>query len=66
MSTNRKAEILYSLVEAHYGDKTTLEDREEIRKSLDVILEAVDALRTVKLDNGDEPYQFFKPSGVEQ
>ncbi len=66
MSTNREAEILYSLVETHYGDRATYEDREEIRKSLDVILEAVDALRAVKLDNCDEPYQFFKPSGVEQ
>jgi hypothetical protein len=61
MSTNREAEILYSLVETRYGDKVTLEEREEIRKSLDAILETVEALRAIKLENGDEPYQFFKP-----
>ncbi len=65
MSTKREAEILYTLIETRYGNMATSE-WEEIRKSLDAIIENVEAMRAVKLDNGDEPYQFFKPSGDEK
>ncbi len=61
--TKREAEILYNLVEARYGDHCTLEELEEIRKGLDVILDSAKAMHAIKLENGDEPNQSFKPSG---
>jgi hypothetical protein len=66
MSTKRETEILYKLIETRYGDRVTSEEREEIHKSIDTIIETAETMRSVKLDNSDEPYQFFKPSGVEQ
>jgi len=61
--TKREAEILYSLVEARYGDRCTPEEKEEIRKGLDAILDSAKAMHAIKLENGDEPKQSFKPSG---
>jgi hypothetical protein len=61
--TRRETEILLSLVEARYGDRVTPDEMEEIRKGLDSILDSAKAMRACKLENGDEPYQFFKPSG---
>ena len=61
--TNREAEILYSLVEARYGDRCTSEELEEIRNGLNTILDSAKAMHAIKLENGDEPSQSFKPSG---
>jgi Asp-tRNA(Asn)/Glu-tRNA(Gln) amidotransferase C subunit len=61
--TRREADILLNLIEARYGDHVTPEELEEIRKGLNAILDSAKTIRAVKLENGDEPYQFFKPSG---
>jgi hypothetical protein len=66
MTKKSEAEILLSLVETRYGDRVTPEELEEIRKGLDAILESAKAMHAIKLENGDEPYQFFKPSGEER
>ena len=66
MTKKSEAEILFTLVETRYGDRVTPEELEEIRKGLDAILESANAMRAIKLENGDEPYQFFKPSGEEK
>lgn len=66
MTKKSEAEILLSLVETRYGDRVTPEELEEIRKGLDAILESAKAMHAIKLENGDEPYQFFKPSGEEK
>ena len=59
----REAEILFSLVEAKYGGRCTSEELDEVRKGIEAILDSAKAMRAVKLENGDEPHQFFKPSG---
>ncbi len=66
MTKKSEAEILFNLVETSYGDRVTPEELEEIRKGLDAILESAKAMHAIKLENGDEPYQFFKPSGEEK
>jgi len=64
--SKREAEILLSLVNARYGDRVTAEELEEIQKGIDSILDSSEAIHIVKLENGDEPYQFFKPCGEEK
>lgn len=56
-----EADKLFEIIKARYGDRVTADELEEIRKGLDAILDAAKAMRAVKLENGDEPYQFFKP-----
>jgi hypothetical protein len=56
-----EADKLFEIIKARYGDRVTADELEEMRKGLDAILDAAKAMRAVKLENGDEPYQFFKP-----
>ena len=60
---NREAETLLALIQARYGDIVTPDELEEIRKGLDAILDGARAMHAIKLENGDEPHQFFKPHG---
>jgi len=39
----------------------TVEELEEVKKSVQNIAEASEALRAVKLGNWDEPFSVFKP-----
>ena len=66
MSTKSEVDILYALIEARYGIRFTPDELEEIRRGLDAILDSAKAMHPVKLENGDEPYQFFKPNGDEE
>ncbi len=58
-----EAEALLELIKTRYGDRLTPEELVEVRGSLQAILDAVASMRKIKLENGDEPYQFFKPEG---
>ncbi len=58
-----EAEHLLAIIRARYGDRVTPDELEEIKKSLTAILDGAAAMRAVKLENGDEPHQFFKPDG---
>jgi ATP-dependent DNA ligase len=61
-----EAKILFSLIKERYGDRVTAEELEERRKGLEAILDASATMKIVKLENGDEPYPFFKPHGGKQ
>jgi hypothetical protein len=63
MQNISETEILFTLIKTRFGDQVTLEELEEMRKGLTAILDAAKAMRAIKLENGDEPYQFFKPYG---
>jgi hypothetical protein len=56
-----EADNLFEIIKMRYGDRVTADELEEMRKGLDAILDASKAMRAVKLENGDEPYQFFEP-----
>lgn len=58
-----QAEHLLAIIRTRYGDRVTPDELEEIKKSLTAILDASTAMRAVKLENGDEPHQTFKPAG---
>ena len=63
MSTprEREAEILTSLILNRYGDRFTDAEKAEIRKSVEANVDAAEKLRSVKLENGDEPFSVFTP-----
>ena len=63
MQNVSETEILFNLIKTRFGNRVTPEELEEMRKGLTAILDAAKALRAIKLENGDEPHQFFKPHG---
>lgn len=56
-----EAELLFEMVRNRYGDRLSAEELEEVRKGVKIIAEAAEALRSVKLGNGTEPFSIFKP-----
>ena len=57
----KEAEFLFQMVRDRYGDRLNAEELEEVRKGVKGIAEAAEALRSVKLGNGTEPFSIFKP-----
>ncbi len=43
-----------------------VEQLEEVRKGVERIVQESEALRSVKLDNGDEPLSLFRPYRAEE
>ena len=60
-SRDAEVESLFELVRRRYGERLSDEEMEEVRKGVENIAEASDALRAVKLDNSDEPFSVFTP-----
>ena len=58
-----RAEHLIALIKERYGNRLTPQELDEVRVSLTAILDGADVMRAVKLENGDEPNQTFKPEG---
>ena len=57
----KEAEFLFQMVRDRYGDRLNAEELEEVRNGVKNIAEAAEALRSVKLGNGTEPFSIFKP-----
>ena len=57
----KEAEFLFQMVRDPYGDRLNAEELEEVRNGVKSIAEAAEALRSVKLGNGTEPFSIFKP-----
>ena len=57
----KEAEQLFEMVRDRYGDRLSTEELEEVWKGVEGIAEAAEALRSVKLGNGTEPFSIFKP-----
>ena len=57
----KEAKFLFKMVRDRYGDRLSAEELEEVRKGVEGIAEAAEALRSVKLGNGTEPFSIFKP-----
>ncbi len=60
-STEREVEERFNIVKRLYGDRLTSEQLDEVRKGVVGIVEAAEAMRAVKLENGDEPFSTFVP-----
>ena len=62
---NPEAETLFQMISDRYGDRLDAEQLEGVRKGVETIAEAAQALRDVKLENGDEPLSIFTPYRAE-
>ena len=49
------------MVKSRYGDRLDTDQLDEVREGVDAIVEAAQALRSVKLEGGDEPMSVFTP-----
>ena len=58
---NDESEILFKMVKKRYGERLSPEELEEVRKGVERITETAEALRSVKLENWDEPFFVFMP-----
>ena len=54
-------ELMFTLVEVKYGDRLDSEQLAAIKTSIDRIMAVIDEIRAVPLENGDEPFNVFKP-----
>ncbi len=55
-----ESEKLYSIVESSFRNQLSPDELKEVKKNLQLIMEASKELRRVKLRNWDEPYFIFK------
>jgi hypothetical protein len=56
-----ESETLLALIKQRYSERLTPAELEEVRKGVDGIAQAASALRSVALENGDEPFSIFMP-----
>jgi hypothetical protein len=61
-----ETEYLFSLVKSQYGDRLNEAELEEVKKSVERIVETSEKLRNVKLGNWDEPFSVFIPFREEE
>lgn len=64
-ATEREVEERFNVVKGLYGDRLDDEQLEGVRQGIEGIVAASQALRAVKLENGDEPYSVFTPYRAE-
>lgn len=56
-----EAQALFQMVKSRYGDRLDADQLDGVREGVDAIVEAAQALRSVKLEGGDEPMSVFTP-----
>ena len=59
--SGEETRILLELVKKRYGDRLTEEQIEAVEKQVKNNLDTAEKLRSVELENTDEPYNVFKP-----
>ena len=52
---------LFEVIRERYGHRLGPEELEEVRKGVEQIAQAAQALKSVKLDNSEEPLSLFLP-----
>jgi hypothetical protein len=56
-----ESDVLFNLVLQRYGQRLTSDARQEVRKGIEGIARARQALKSVALANSDEPFWCFTP-----
>jgi hypothetical protein len=55
-----ETDLLFAYVRRRYADRLSAEQLEALRRSVEEVTRLTAALRAVKLDNADEPFQRFE------
>ena len=56
-----ESDLLFEMVKEKFGERLGSTEQEEIKKRIDEIVEASEEMRSLKLENSDEPFFIFKP-----
>ena len=62
--TNRPendSKCLFEMLKRRYDERLNPEELEEVKKGVENIQQAAEKLRSVKLENSDEPFALFVP-----
>ena len=59
--SNSEKEHMFERVKTLYGDRLDKEQLAAVEASLDPVIMVLDQLRSIPLENSDEPYNVFKP-----
>jgi hypothetical protein len=59
--TESDSKFLFDMLKRRYGERLNLEELEEVKKGVEFIQKAADKLRSVNLQNSDEPSALFVP-----
>ncbi len=51
----------FEMLKQRYGDRLNPQELDEVRAEVESLVKAAEALRSVKLDSGDEPLSPFVP-----
>ena len=60
-SQSIETQILFSLVQTLCGSKVSEGEMAEIQNQVEAIMESIETLRSIPLNNGDEPALRFTP-----
>jgi len=58
---SRELEARFKAVSDRYGGRLTPDELEEVRTAIEANLDAAYALRSIRLENWDEPFSVFRP-----
>lgn len=64
--TDSEKEHIFKRVKELYGDQLDDEQLSAVEASLDPMIKVLEQLRSVPLENSDEPYSVFKPYRKDQ
>ena len=56
-----QVDALFEMVRGKYGGRLSDDELAAVRKEVEAVVEHAEALRSVKLDNSDEPPFIFQP-----
>jgi Asp-tRNA(Asn)/Glu-tRNA(Gln) amidotransferase C subunit len=59
--TDSEKEHIFKRIKELYGDQLNDEQLSAVEASLDPMIKVLEQLRSVPLENSDEPYSVFKP-----
>ena len=55
-----EADLLFAFVRQRYAERLSAEELDALRRSVDEVTRLAAALRAVRLNNADEPFQRFE------
>ena len=55
------SKFLFDMLKQRYGERLDPEELKEVKKGVENIQQVADKLRSVKLENSDEPFALFIP-----
>ena len=61
IQTENDGKFLFDMLKRCYGERLNPEELEEVRKGVENIRKAAEKLRSIKLQNSDEPPALFIP-----